>query len=354
MMNNLIIVGNGFDLAHDMKTSYVSFLKYLINEHCKNNDFCRKILRLPKGIDNFENLISSLGTRHELTKDRSFASLFMKDLLFDIPLDNWSDIESRYFKLLNTIGIEKTIYFYQKVELLNTDFEELKNELEYYLDKQQHFADRIDAYSYLLSELCLLNSLILNFNYTDTIDRLYSDEIKSSEVLHIHGELNNKLNPIIFGFAADDNDSKILIDKNNNEYLKNIKRHEYKRTNNSDRLNNYLNEKKGIDVIILGHSCGISDKLILKQIFNHKNVSSIRILFHENYKNYFNTQINICRIMNDNENFDRKIVNFLDCCKMPQYSTTDYADVEEFVKKKIDIFSSKIILPLPDANHVSN
>ena len=32
-MNNLLIIGNGFDLAHNMKTSSNHFLEYLIESH---------------------------------------------------------------------------------------------------------------------------------------------------------------------------------------------------------------------------------------------------------------------------------------------------------------------------------
>ncbi len=35
-MNDLLIIGNGFDLAHGLETSYNHFIENLINELCKS------------------------------------------------------------------------------------------------------------------------------------------------------------------------------------------------------------------------------------------------------------------------------------------------------------------------------
>ena len=108
---------------------------------------------------------------------------------------------------------------------------------------------------------------------------------------------------------------------NNNLYLKNIKKHCYKRTSNENKLNDYLNSNTGINIYILGHSCGLSDKLILNQIFNHKSINSIKNFYHKNYDNYFQTQVNIDRIM-ENDNYFKKLQNYSDSLKMPQYNYT--------------------------------
>ena len=218
----------------------------------------------------------------------------------------------------------------------------MKNYLEDYLLTQEFTGEPIDAYEYLFSFLAQRDSLILNFNYTNTVERLYSQKIKLSKILHIHGELKNDLNPIIFGFAADNEDIKLLVDKEDNEYLRNIKRHEYKRTSNEKILADYLSNHKKIRVTILGHSCGISDKLILEQILNHNNIHSVRILYYNNYESYFNSQINVYRIINNNDNFE-KIVNYQDCCRMPQWNDKelDYQYIQDFWVKMNEEYNSE-------------
>lgn len=44
MSSRLIILGNGFDLAHGLKTSYGDFIKYIINESINYNEDIRKDL----------------------------------------------------------------------------------------------------------------------------------------------------------------------------------------------------------------------------------------------------------------------------------------------------------------------
>ena len=44
-MNNPIIIGNGFDLAHGLKTSYHHFIDYLINKTIQDGTFNCKIAK---------------------------------------------------------------------------------------------------------------------------------------------------------------------------------------------------------------------------------------------------------------------------------------------------------------------
>lgn len=348
MINNLIIIGNGFDLAHGMKTSYIDFMGYIVNEHCKdkNRKFCDNLFKLPNTIESYDQLIDIFKKGSVLIPGSFNRSKYLdivskhiqvqliKIFLEDISLNNWCDIEKRYFGLLKNIGDQSA--FYKEVKVLNKEFSLIKDYLQDYLLTQQIKCESLRPYEAFFSSLSNRNSLILTFNYTDTIERLYKENIDGARLIHIHGRLKDDLNPIIFGFAADNEDIGFLIDKEDNEFLRNIKRHEYKRTFNEKILSEYLENNKNIRVTILGHSCGISDKLILEQILNHINIHSIRILYFQDHESYFNTQINAYRIMRSNDNYD-KIVNFQDCCRMPQY-TDDPSDDFHY----LNIFLNKI------------
>jgi hypothetical protein len=63
----------------------------------------------------------------------------------------------------------------------------------------------------------------------------------------------------------------------------------------------------------------LSDKLILNQILNHKNINSINVFYYEEYEHYFQTQVNIDRIMNNDDHFT-KLVDFNSSHRMPQHN----------------------------------
>ncbi len=322
MHNYLVIIGNGFDLAHDMKTGYSDFIKYLVDLQLQNPKLDSPLFRNIGG--SFDYIIKSLKPRlsgpspNWTANDDNFPNKFFKHLLREYASQNWCDIENLYFNSLQNIPSNE----YENAAQLNTDFEVIKKYLEEYLDKQvkESSGKVIGAYSHFFKEN-RDNLIILNFNYTNTITRYYKGTGRN--LIQIHGELFNADNPIIFGYAASQEESRSLINKDDNQLMFNIKKHCYKRTNNELRLNDFLDGKRygDIGVIILGHSCGISDKLILNQILNNESVKEVRIFYHEKYNNYFNMQVNIDRIMNNDNNF-KKLVNFQDSHRMPQLNDT--------------------------------
>jgi len=315
-MNNLLIIGNGFDLAHNMKTSYNHFIEYLINKLCSENTLSEHIIDKIH-VKNYTDILTTL--KNNSFDNRDFKNRFIGVLLNDMSVKNWCDIESRYFDLLKQAGENRSLYINSKT--LNSHFDFVKKSLGNYLCTQGANTKAIESYKEMFKLVDSKETAILNFNYTNTLQNLYSNEIKDSKVIHIHGELLNYKNPMIFGYAANDEESRELIDKNDNEYMRNIKKHLYKRTDNEKLLTYYLEGTESINVTILGHSCGLSDKLILNQILNDKNVQSINIYYYEEYEHYFQTQVNIDRIMNMDKHFSR-LIDFDNSHRMPQHNDT--------------------------------
>lgn len=302
-MNNLVIIGNGFDLAHDMKTSYNHFIE------------------------------SSDRTQNDIISNQ-----FFRILIDEKALKNWCDIEQIYFEQLENSN-RSLLNPNEKIEKLNKEFEIIKNHLSNYLKTQEIAAKTAESYKEFFKSIDSKETAILNFNYTNTLQNIYWNEITESHVIHIHGELSNQINPIVFGYAANDEESRKLIEKNNNECMRYIKKHLYKRTNNEKLLTNYLNGTESINVTILGHSCGLSDKLILNQILNHKNIKSINIFYYEQYEHYFQTQVNIDRIMNDDVKF-KKLTDFNSSHRMPQHNDTK-EQVQSFIQYIEPIISER-------------
>jgi len=349
---NLIIVGNGFDLAHGLKTSYRDFL----------DDLRKKIYANP---ENFSNLVYTtqnntgikLKPRIINSKETIYKNEFLR-LLNDHVAErrNWSDIEYLYFKLLSSFfdnhdikGAFKVDRIHSNPKQLNDDFSLIKAQLEEYLLEEQKRFLEIEALSYFFSKFNSTKTSVLNFNYTNTVQK-YLKSMKNIELIHIHGELNCSENPMIFGFAANDIESKKLIDQEDNEFMVNIKKINYKLTDNELRLKQYLDDSLHIDVYILGHSCGISDKHILNQIFNHKSVKSIVIFYHNGSEGYTQCAINIDRIIDDYSK-DRqeppaftKFFNKPNCSPFIQHNSLDseISDFKSFIEMRISNYNRRV------------
>lgn len=338
-MTNLIIIGNGFDLAHGLETSYEDFVRYLINNNCKEIKHS-KLFQNVISVSDYDWLkLRTPSNRGSIIEGSNIKNLFLKSLLKDFVLQNWCDIEEKYFDLL--IKIKGTGAVYTDPFTLNGEFEILKSHLSDYLKEQEDRASAIESYSIMFQKLDLRDTLILNFNYTNTLQRFYSKSMKYSRIIHIHGETKDTVNPMVFGYAATNEDARKLIGKKENEYLRFIKKHLYKQSDNESLLLDYLKVTKQIDVSILGHSCGLSDNLILEQILNNENINSIRTFYYENYERYFQNQVNIDRIMNNDDRFTKLIVDFKSSHRMPQHNDSksqsdDFIDYIENLRLKQD------------------
>ena len=345
-MKNLIIIGNGFDRAHNMRTGYNEFIEDLFAKYFEDKNFCPDILKTCSHKD-LKGLQQSIkhglvigetdkeeGIPHHYrsrsTRNPSVPNLtnkFVEYLLYFSNKDNWYDIEYSYFKELMCYCDKR----YNLSEMHN-DFEVVKKYLANHLIEQEKNVKKIDVYEHFFKSFSSLpnsqtRNLIVNFNYTRTIENLYKNVIKCP-IVYIHGELGNDDNPMIFGYAAIEDEINKLLAQNNNEFLRNIKKHLYKRTKNERILNDFLTPRKkpvtgvprfeqDVNVFILGHSCGLSDNLILSEIFNSESIHFIKTFYYENYENYSDTQINIDRI--SHVGFE-KLVNFQASHRMPQWN----------------------------------
>jgi hypothetical protein len=349
---NLIIIGNGFDLAHGLKTSYRHFLA----------DLNKKIHANPGNYLNLVNTSTSNSGYKLVEKSvNSKMTIYRNDflrLLYSLSSEkqNWSDIEYLYFKLLTShfdndytnknFKVEK---IYKNPTKLNEDFASIKTHLEKYLLEEQERFIEIEALNYFLSKFNSKDTTILNFNYTNTV-RKYLNSSKITDLVHIHGELNSTENPMIFGFAANDVESKKLIDQEDNEFMINIKKINYKLTDNEPRLKQKLDDSELIDVYILGHSCGISDKHILNQIFNHQNVKSIVIFYFNGDEGYTQSTININRIIDDYSKDRQEIPAFPKffnkpfCSPFIQHDSSDseISDFKKFIDVRIKSYNERL------------
>lgn len=339
-MRHLVIIGNGFDLAHDLKTSYIDFIKYIFN-NVKDNPTEYKSL-----FDNYSNSMNydkaiSLIKNDEINNQIKFNNSLFEIFFRKTTTENWSDIEELYFVELKIIcknyyGIDK-----EKLTKLNNEFTDIISHLEKYLSHivETKLISTTPSLVNLFDKIKGSQSLVLNFNYSNTISKYIN--INEIEQINLHGQIKDSKNPIIFGFAVNQIDSEQFLNTGEKEFTKYIKRYLYKNSNNEKKLRDFLDNTGDISVTVLGHSCGISDHLILNQIFTNEKVRSIRIMYFETKEEYLKLCFNIDRIVKDEFIFSKKIYDFTESHRLPQFNDTNQQHnsfntfIETFYKERL-------------------
>lgn len=301
MRNKLVIIGNGFDLAHGLKTTYKDFLDWYVckafhcyREHKNYTDVLIEFRNLCTGFEvcqkneepqDYNQALSFMRNENRVSK---FKSTFFKKLLEDFSKNNWVDIERNYFETLKkSIFSSTTLPRKTRVQALNSEFSFITEKLsEYILEVNNNISTEPLPFQTSRSQMRKLFSgeaesptIFLNFNYTDTITPKHYAE--QSDVIHIHGRASDKeRNPIIFGYG-DESDAEYqkIEDLSENSYLDHFKSFGYFRTQNYRKLLLYIDSGK-FDVAIVCHSCGLSDRVLLSEIFEHENCQQIEIFFH--------------------------------------------------------------------------
>ena len=150
--------------------------------------------------------------------------------------------------------------------------------------------------------------MLLSFNYTPTAN-LYGNF--NLEHKFIHGELEHPEN-IIFGYGDElDKHYQDILDRNDNELLKNVKSVKYLETRHYKDMLEFLMSAP-FQVMIMGHSCGNSDRTLLNTVFEHENCISIKPFYHkweDGSDNYLELVQNISRNCTNMRLFRDRVVN---------------------------------------------
>lgn len=188
-MRCLYIIGNGFDLAHDLKTSYWAFRTFLEKIDYEFLD------RFEKMYGYYQPDFSEYGCTEATQKkweDNLYSTL-------------WKDFEKR----IGEPDFDDMISYSDSV-VADLDLESgpinIKDTLDEYWKREYHFITKFNNYvkewveTIDLSKASVKNStlennetdLFLTFNYTDTLEKIYN--IDRYNILHIHGGLSDNSN----------------------------------------------------------------------------------------------------------------------------------------------------------------
>lgn len=377
-MNRLILLGNGFDLAHGLKTSYNDFIKWYLKQCLKyaqanrvyDDDPLIKVTFTNErdlkffshanihNVSDFVDYFYLKGFKSVLTSSHfmfdgwnnhffnpfkiTIKLNFFKTLVESCSSSTWVEIENVYYKELKSIfnndddkrpktDADKRIAILK----LNEGFAHLINMLQSYLKSigtnsvNLEYKKIINA-PFAENEFTQLypgntsigETMILNFNYTTTVSKyLGQSDVSQVDLNFIHGMLDMDENPVIFGFG--DEMDKVYQDFETHETMGQFdyfKSFLYLQTSNYYNLLRFI-QSNDYQVYILGHSCGLSDRTMLNMIFEHDNCKSIKIFYHQqalNKNNYIALTQEIARHFKDKQAMRGKIVSLEKSKPMPQ------------------------------------
>jgi len=112
---------------------------------------------------------------------------------------------------------------------------------------------------------------------------------------------------------------------NDNSLFQHIKSFGYVKTNNYHKMESFV-ETEPYEIFIIGHSCGLSDRTLLKYLFDHDHCTSIKIFYYEEEKgntkksrdNHNYTAQEISRHFEDKAKMRSRIISFEDSVPCPQ------------------------------------
>ena len=374
-MNRLVIIGNGFDMAHGLKTSYMDFINWyweqrlntLLTEHSAISQDCLCKLEIVKTKDcsSWHLFFFTHSLRDVITREWKYSpseiisafrentdefsvtySRFFEKIIQSIEKKGWVDIENDYYQLLK--GTQKADCGYS-VKELNEQLAFLQEKLIEYLgtigtnqtikdihDAITDFFDPADfstegkkkamesigldiksfeevEYNYEeRNKLIPERIMLLSFNYTATA-KMYGNFNLAFN--YIHGDLKHPEN-IIFGYGDElDKDYQAILDMNDNELLKHVKSVKYLETRNYHDMLEFLMSAP-FQVFVMGHSCGNSDRTLLNTVFEHENCVSIKPFYHkwaDGTDNYLDIVQNISRNFTNMRLFRDRVVNKEQC-----------------------------------------
>lgn len=242
---NIIVIGNGFDIAHNLPTKYTDFLDFvtvirsILNTEDMNNidwgKICPKLKRVI--IYNTENRSHNLFSQQKLWKkllDNNFwIEYFLQNNMHG--KENWIDFESEISSVIQSLYSdlyenENKINIYDNIpsclsneflgfyvndqnmklckdikERLYYDLNRLIKALEIYLVQ---YVNEIECEKVspdiveIMNESNEENNKVLCFNYTNTFEKMYTSNCEV-DIDYIHGEAHNnydiKKNNMVLG-----------------------------------------------------------------------------------------------------------------------------------------------------------
>lgn len=334
-----LIIGNGFDIAHNLPTKYSDFINFVYNEEFYNNDNL-KLLYNKENINSLKKenkilkyinessksnwidvenklleIIICIFDWHKYLKiqyrnkvDASLCNteitylIFEENYFYDESLYNKSKLKKILYKLLfdDFRGIDRQRIDEKSIE----DIYRLQDDI---INDFYHFIDIFAKYIAIIDTLFVEKipffknneyDAILSFNYTSTYSRLYNPD---TPIHFIHG--NVKKNNIVLGVGSDYYDSSY-----SEKSLHFYKFYQRLIKNTDTNFQRYFTERQSTKIIldIFGHSLDPTDEDILKLCINNSNKINI---YYINEQDRYDKIVNLIKILGKNQFIEYTVGN---------------------------------------------
>ena len=328
---DILILGNGFDLAHGLNTRYSDFLKYCQDKYnvmrysgdkdsnfLYNNvwikHFLNKKISGDKWIDlekEIYNVIAKLSKLLYFKNDVSYEQY--NEIVFYLSKDymelNFDEVIKYFHK---QVYPNNNCYFVHIKDFVSFLYEQLRDfikEFEKYLiEEKNNKIANIPKYKLRINKKCIS---LLNFNYTDICEELYginfshNDYAINTKAVYVHGKIGDENNcNLVLGTHSFDNEQIPVVF---NIFKKHHQRHKYRTIEQYQELLNELKYPQKIYTPvfhIVGHSLDKTDHAILRHILLAKEKSVINIYYH-NEEALARMQSNIDLIIGEDEVMSR-------------------------------------------------
>lgn len=364
---NILVIGNGFDLEHELPTTYWEFLMFIkLTKKCnswlgiKDNDGFNELNTNLRSLFEDENYIDTCSKDNikeffEIVKHNIWVDYFLKKIENKNERNKgWIDFESEIANVIKALD-----YIYRNKEntsireiyqsesyiitdefinlsrenmYINTGFtvfdfygEKGKEVIDIYLDNLTKFIRSLEIYleevvekiniSYRAKDIEKISQIdkVLSFNYTYTYEKFYKNKSQNIEYDYIHGNLNSSgENNMVLGideYLNDDEKNKYLEFIGFKKYFQRL----YKKT--SSRYKHWIKElnisRKAIEgskIYFFGHSLDITDKDVLRELILGTNKEE-QVDYRRYYTYYKNVEINI--FYHNKEAFAQQITNLV-------------------------------------------
>lgn len=264
---NLYIIGNGFDLNHDLETSFGSFKAFMEQQSKDTVDRWIKIVNIELA-DDWKNLEKSFEY-----VDYDYIDELCSSFIHSYKEEKWSDSFHHDYQYEISKYLDMILNSDTNLRAwLNSVYKKCKKKLR--LEK---------------------NALYLTFNYTDTLEDVYC--IEKNNICHIHGDMNSN-DKLVLGHA----NPNILLEMEKLFYDDDIRIIEGKRLLNDSKQNSYKNSEGLIkenmnffkkcknvkNIYIIGHSADAIDTVDFKyyetlaRLVNKENISVNVVIYQTN------------------------------------------------------------------------
>lgn len=363
---NILVIGNGFDLEHELPTTYWEFLMFikLTKKHnswigIKDNDGFKELNIHLQSLFEDQKYIET----YSREKVKEFLGIVEHNIWIDYfleKIDNkneknkgWIDFESEIANVIKGLDYvyrdhkrivkgeiyqdelfniaddfiylsRKNMYVIEGFTVYDFCREEGKKVIDIYLDNLTKFIRSLEIYleevvekiniSYRAKDIEKISKIdkVLSFNYTYTYKKLYNNKAPNIEYDYIHGNLNSiGDNNMVLGideYLPDDEKNKYLEFIGFKKYFQRL----YKKT--SSQYKHWIKELNsnefeiGSKIYIFGHSLDITDKDVLQELILGTNKEE-QVDNWSYYMFYNNVEIYI--FYHNKEAFAQQITNLV-------------------------------------------